>query len=194
MQRPPECGIKPAKGTTEPQERRRAKGVESDTVTRVTHGRPRVGYVHGTETTISFDAERNPTRPRDPTAGSGTPADGTAPAHDPRRARRVRCSGASENGGASRSKRAASICATVGRANSVRRTKTAGTSRTSPVRGCTVRRAWHPGCRTRRGIPAECRPRAPRGEGGGASSQRRSGTGRASGIARHNNRDVAGER
>ena len=40
--RPPVSGIKPAKGQSgKPHERRRAKGVESDTVTRVTTGRPR---------------------------------------------------------------------------------------------------------------------------------------------------------
>ena len=40
--RPPVSGSKPAKGQSgKPHERRRAKGVESDTVTRVTTGRPR---------------------------------------------------------------------------------------------------------------------------------------------------------
>jgi hypothetical protein len=146
----PSDGIKPAKGAhLKPHERRRVRGVESDTVTRVTHtGRDllcrRFGRDHGTETQEGFATLKGARpAPRDPhqwVAERRPKGSGRRMTHSGIRRgsmqRRV------EDGGAVRSKRAAWICAeSTGSACSQAQRENRRDEQASPMRGCTAPRA-----------------------------------------------------
>jgi len=161
----PSAGSNLRRDNLKPQERRRAQGVESDTVTRVTTGRLHRRPSSRDGNNASFDAERGPTRPRDSRpAGSGTPAAESR--------RRMTCGRATRNDAATRrtaerpDQNARLDPRRVDRANSAR-AENRKDQQPSPMRGCSMLQEHQ-------------------GEGGGDARQRSKRDRRCDGIARHN--------